>query len=60
MRTDFPFSQQPMAPSGSQFENPVFISQGGFSRLKEVSRVLWRVGIQSEVVAPPEGAKLNA
>lgn len=49
-----------MNPKGSNFDKPYFVAQGGFSRLREIGRVLSKAGIASEVVGPPEGANLNA
>lgn len=49
----------PMAPPQPSFQNPVFVAQGGFDRMREVARVLARYGIDSEVVAPPKGTNTN-
>ena len=40
-------------------ENPIIVSQGPFSRLKELQTVLSGADIQAEIVAPP-GANTNA
>jgi hypothetical protein len=42
------------------FENPIFVAEGGFPRLREIGRILARVGIPSEVVAPPGACSTNA
>jgi hypothetical protein len=48
-----------MSSDGSSFESPYFVAQGGFGRLREIGRILSKVGIASEVVGPPEGTNLN-
>ena len=37
-------------------EDPVFIAQGGFPRLKELTRMLLLHEIPSEIVEPPGGS----
>ena len=39
-----------------ELENPVFIAQGGFPRMKELSRMLLASDIPSEIVEPPGGS----
>ncbi|QDU86114.1 hypothetical protein Pla163_32630 [Planctomycetes bacterium Pla163] len=48
-----------MTSDGSSFDRPYFVAQGGFGRLREIGRVLSKVGIDSEIVGPPEGTNLN-
>ena len=46
----------PATISVMELENPVFIAQGGFPRMKELSRMLLASDIPSEIVEPPGGS----